>query len=69
MLADHLMGLPSYLNIDYENYKILEIGKEWGYDLSSEQKEDVFLSLWFSRMSAVILKLMKDNDIRLKEYI
>lgn len=40
--SNWLMGLPSGFNIDFENYIILEIGKYWGFDLSSEKKRMIF---------------------------
>ena len=37
--ANWLMGLPSCFNIDFENYKILEIAEAWGcFHLGRNQK-------------------------------
>lgn len=58
-----LMGSPSCFNIDFENYRILELGKEWGFDLSTEKKEDVFISQWFVMITKSVFYLQsKIND-------
>jgi hypothetical protein len=63
--ADWLQGLPSSFNIDFENYEILRIGREFGFlpDQTSqevenqkrlfkriEKKEDDFLAQWWGRI-------------------
>ena len=63
IVGDHIQGLPSYLNIDFENFNILEVGKKWGIDLSSEEKEDQFLESWFEERGKDILSLMEDNGV------
>lgn len=60
-----LMGLPSCFNIDFENYHILRLGREWGLLPSQtsqsvesdeklfkmiERKEDQFLANWWARI-------------------
>ena len=55
--ANWLMGLPSCFNVDFENYRILEIGKNWGFDLSSEKKGDNFLNQWFLIISKSVFYL------------
>ena len=52
-----LLGLPSSFNVDFENYRILEIGGDWGFDLSSETKEDKFISQWFQMISNSVFYL------------
>lgn len=50
--ANWLMGLPSCLNIDYENYRIIEIGREWQIlkPHSLPFHENRFISGWFNRI-------------------
>jgi len=45
-----LMGLPSAINIEFKNYRILEIAKEWGsLDLDATEKEEYnIINNWFS---------------------
>lgn len=50
VFADWLSGLPSAFNIDYENYRILEIAHEWE-SLPAKPiaaQEDKILSNWFN---------------------
>ena len=63
IIADHLQGLPSYLNIEFSNYKILELGKKWGFCFDTEKKEDVFLENYWNRISQNILELFKTYKI------
>lgn len=58
-IAQYLQGLPSCICIAFENYKIAEIGKSWGY-CQTEHKEAQFIENWFS---AIALRL-----IQLKQY-
>jgi len=50
-------GLPSCFNIDFENYRILEIGKSWGFNLDTEKKETLFLENWFKMIAKSIFYL------------
>jgi|SRR5882672_7497384 len=47
--ANWLMGLPSCFNIDFEDYRILEKGIEWGLisQDESEAKQGQFINQWF----------------------
>lgn len=47
IISDHLQGLPSYISIPFSNYDILELGRAWGYDLSTEGKEDGFIDRYW----------------------
>jgi len=64
IIADHLMGLPSYVNIAFSNYDILQIGKKWGFTLETEKKEDYFLNNWWSRIAQNIMELFRTHDIK-----
>lgn len=64
-LADWLIGLP--INIDYENYRIIEIAKEWQtipLD-ASEKLEDKVIENWWNFIAFRILKLWEKYNINL----
>lgn len=48
-----LMGLPSCFNIDFENYRIIELAKEWGAipANATERQEDIIIANWFNYIS------------------
>lgn len=62
-IKDYIQGLPSCFNIDYENSKILEIGKSWGYCKNSRQ-EDNFLNNWFNAIAFRLIQLKKHFKIQ-----
>ena len=68
ILADHLQGLPSWLSIPYTNYDILELGKKWEYDLSTEKKEDAFLENYWNLIANKAMQLMNKHDVEIKKY-
>lgn len=55
-IASYLQGLPSCINVAFENYAIIEIGKSWGY-CTSERKESEFINNWFSFIAFRLIKL------------
>jgi len=60
-----LMGLPSCFNVDFENYKILELAKKWQCipQDASERQEDKILENWFSWITNKTFQLMKKNGV------
>jgi hypothetical protein len=60
-----IMGLPSSFNIDFENYRIIEIAKEWGSldNNSPSRKVDNILTNWFNFIAAKTLQLMAKHNI------
>lgn len=68
IIADHLQGLPSYVKVPYENYEIVKQGKEWGYDLSTEAKEDKFCENWWINIGAKLTQLMEKHGVEIKKY-
>jgi len=59
--ADWLAGLPSIINIDFENYRIIEIAKEWG-SLSSNPtsgQQNKIIGNWFNYISNKFFQLHK----------
>ena len=65
--ANWLMGLPSSFNVDFENYRIIEIAKEWGdlTDNSPSRKVDNVLNNWFNYIAGKTILLMGKNGISL----
>jgi len=65
MFAGWLMGLPSAVHIDFENYRILEIAKEWGSipPGASEREEYKILSNWFNFIAGKTYQLFKKHKI------
>ena len=65
--ANWLMGLPSCFNIAFENYRILEIAKEWGSlpKEATEKQEDRVLSNWFALIALKTMRLCQANNISL----
>ena len=63
--ADYLMGSPSCITIDFENYKILQIAKLWGSipENATEKQEDKILSNWFNFISAKFFQLCNKNKV------
>lgn len=66
IIEKHLRGLPHFLDLDYDSEVILNIGKKWGVDLSTEKKESEFIENWFESNIKTLLNLMdkKGVDVR-----
>lgn len=54
-----LMGLPSVIHIDFENYKIIEIAKKWGSlpENPTERQEDKIIEGWFNFIAVKFFQL------------
>jgi len=65
-----LKGLPSCFNIDFENYRIIEIGKEWGFlrQDADDREEDNFLSQWWGKIFETALSLARRNKVQINFY-
>jgi hypothetical protein len=68
--ANWLMGLPSCINIDFEHYKILEIGEKWGSfegfqpgTKKYEKRENQILENWFNLIAGNTLQLFSKHKI------
>jgi hypothetical protein len=68
--ANWLMGLPSCINIDFEHYRILEIGQQWGsfdgYQPGTkkyEKREQQIIDNWFNLIAANCLQLFAKYKI------
>jgi ketopantoate reductase len=47
MFTDWTMGLPGYFNIEYRNYRILELMAEFGLPLPANKTEEQGIELFF----------------------
>jgi hypothetical protein len=56
-MAEWLSGLA--INLDYMNYKIIEIGVSVGMDLSTETKKDNYLENWFIYSASQYIRMIK----------
>jgi hypothetical protein len=56
-LTDFLQGLPSYLSIEFSNFKIIELGKQWGIDLTTEDQQDEWLQQYWIAIAHAIHNL------------
>lgn len=67
--TEWMQGLPSSFNIDFENYKILELAYKWGSispDLkgrAKERREDLILANWFNFITVKTFQLFKKYKI------
>jgi hypothetical protein len=64
-LKNWFMGLPSACNIDYENYRIIELAKKWGClaQDADDRQEDKIIDNWFNWMANKTIQLMKKYEI------
>ena len=63
--ANWLMGLPSSFNVDFENYRIIELAKEWGSlkKDADDMAEDKILDAWFNFIASKTISLMSKHGI------
>lgn len=63
--SDWIAGLPSSFNIDFENYKILELAKAWGSipKDATEAQEDKILLNWFNFITVKTFQLFRKHKI------
>lgn len=69
VLKNWIAGLPSCFNIDFYDFDIIRLGKEWGAlsEAATEKQEDKFITEWFGRIAANTLMLFKKHNIRLTD--
>lgn len=61
-----IMGLPSSFNVEFRNYRIIEIAKEWGSIPAdaTERQEDKILGNWFNLITNKFFQLRKRLEKR-----
>lgn len=60
-----IMGLPSSFNVDFENYKILQIAVKWGSIPAdyTERQADKILANWFNFITVKTFQLFKKYKV------
>lgn len=61
-IANYLQGLPSICSVDYEDYRIEQLGKEWGF-INSENNSGYFVYHWFEMLATRIIELADYYEI------
>jgi hypothetical protein len=64
--TEWISGLPSSFNIDFENYRILELAHKWESlpDNATESQEYKITSNWFKFITVKFFQLCKRNNVR-----
>jgi hypothetical protein len=59
IFADYLAGLPSCINIEFRNYYILEMAKQWGSipENATEKQQDKIIFNWFNYIAINFFQL------------
>ena len=60
--VEHIGGLPSYLNIDYQYYKILEFAEKLGYLNLSDSEEDKFINGFYTKITTTFFKMLEREN-------
>ena len=65
-VADHLAGLPSYINIAFYNNEILDLAVEWGSldNLDNERANNKIIVNWFNFIAAKLLQIADGYHIK-----
>ena len=64
IIADFLQGLPSFFNVDFENYNILKVAaKLHNLEILPTNKQDIILNNWFNHISFKFLQLCKKYKV------
>lgn len=70
IIADHIAGLPSYLNIAFSNYDILQLAENWG-SLSvnaTEKEQQKILDNYFNFIAAKLLQISRGYNVKNLKY-
>jgi len=67
VFSQWLAGIPSCFNVDFANYRIIEIAKEWGSlaQDATEKQEDKVLSNWYNLIAFKTMRLCQRHNISL----
>lgn len=61
LFAEYLQGLPSVCSVPFYNYEILQSALLNGIDVSSESKEDEYLSNYWMNLSKAFFTLLNNK--------
>ena len=68
--SEWIKGLPSAFNVEYRNYYILELAKEWGQVVETESQQYKILDVWFdfiTNKTFVLMHKYKINKFKVQE--
>jgi hypothetical protein len=67
VFSEWLMGLPSCINIEFRNYQIIQLAKQWGSIPANAtgKQEDKIISNWFNFIAAKTFQLMNKHKINI----
>lgn len=60
-MASWIAGLPSCFNVDYFTDCILDLAKEWGYILDTEEKEEDFVENFFQLIADNFMNMIEEK--------
>lgn len=65
VFCDWMQGLPSSFNVAFENYRIIEIAKDWGSLAADadDKAEDKILDNWWNFIYMGVLRLMRKHKV------
>ena len=68
MFADHLQGLPSWFNIPFSNYDILQLLKKWGTvdEKTTEKREDKLLANYWNWVANKFFLLARRANVDMR---
>jgi hypothetical protein len=66
VFADYLAGLPSCINIEFRNYYIIELAKNWGSipENATEKQQDKIIFNWFNYIAINFFQLRAKLNLK-----
>ena len=66
IIADHIVGLPSYLNIAFSNYDILQLAVKWGSIPVNaiDKQEQKILDNYFNLIASKLLQISRGHNVK-----
>lgn len=66
IVADHIMGLPSYFNLEYRNGGIIQLAKKWGSlsENSTEKEEQKIIDNYPMFIAAKLMQIANGYHIK-----
>lgn len=55
-IADYVRNIPSCIDVAFENYDIIQIGKSWGY-CKNKTQENNFLCNWWNTLAFRLVQI------------
>lgn len=66
IIADHIAGLPSYLNVAFTNYEIIQLAIKWGSisKNASEKEYQKILDNYFNLIASKLLQISRGYNVK-----